>query len=97
MNFPHTITVKRLVASGTQYIYQDLSTIKAFVQPLDINSSNVLNQGFAQSSYAYLPIAADVVQNDRITYDGTLYDVRGVKSYKYGSLTHKKALLEEST
>jgi len=98
MNFPHRVTVRRLQQSGGQAVFADLTVNQeAFVQPLDIESSNILNQSFSKGSYAFLPITADIHENDRIVWDGDIYDVKGVKSYKFGNLTHKKALLEEST
>lgn len=96
MNYPHKITIQRLVETAGRSTYQNLSTdMPAFVQPLDIETTDQINETFAKSSYVYLAINVVIDQNDRVIYDGDSYNVKGVKKYKYGSLTHKKALIEE--
>lgn len=97
MNYPHTITLRRLQASGSQYIYADSGTITAFVQPMDTESSELLHEGFTKGSFAYVPFATDIRENDEVIFNGVKYGVKGVKSYQFGNLTHKKVLLEEST
>lgn len=97
MTYPHTATTERLVVSGNKHIYQSLGTSKCFLQPLDNESADLLNYTYSKGSYCYMPITTDILMSDRVTVNGTVFTVKGVKILAYGSLAHKRVLLEEKT
>jgi len=96
MKFFHSIDVERLTQSSGQSVYSSwLTDAEAFVQPLDTESTESLGESFSKGSFMYLPIGTDVQEGDRVTFDGDVYKVKGIKPYKYGNLAHQKALIEQ--
>lgn len=95
MTFPHSATIKRTTKEGTKYTFATLGTATCFLQPLDVESAQALGISFSQSSKLYLPISTDISSGDRVVIDGITYGVKGVQKLGYGSLEHKKAILEE--
>ena len=95
MKFPHMASVERMVTTGSKYIYGALGSTKCFVQPIDAETAELYAVTFTKSSVAFLPIDADVKTSDRMIVSGTTYGVKGVMSRPYGSLKHKKAILEQ--
>ncbi len=96
MNFPHTATIRRQTKVGTKYTYADLSTTTCFLQQLDADKAQLYGMTFGKSYVCYLPIATDIVDSDRVVINSITYGVMGVKSEPYGSLQHKKAMVELS-
>ncbi len=94
MNFPHTATIRRQTKAGTKYTYADLSSTACFIQQLDAEKSQLYGMTFGKSFVCYLPIGADVVDSDCLVINAVTYGVSGFKSAPYGSLQHKKAILE---
>jgi hypothetical protein len=94
MTYPHTATVVRQVKSGTKYTYQDVDETHCFLQPLSNEETLTFGITATQAYQCYLPIDSGVKDKDRLKIDGDTYGVKGVKSHKYGRLTHKRAILE---
>lgn len=98
MNYPHTATIRRLVdGANGQSSYADNLTSKCFIQPLDNESSELLNMAFAKGSWGYFPFGTDIKAKDEVVWKTVKYGVRGVKEHDYGNLTHKRVLLEQKT
>lgn len=95
MIYPHTATIERLQTVGTKYIFAPVGSTKCFKQPIDETSAQLFGLTFTKGSVLYLPLEADVREADRLTISGTQYGVRGVSSRDYGTLSHKKAVIEE--
>lgn len=95
MNFPHTATLERMTASGTKFIFTSNGGTACFLQPIDGETAELFAVTFTKGSVAYLPLAADVKTSDRLIIDGIKYGVKGVLNRPYGSLKHKKAILEQ--
>lgn len=96
MRFPHVATVRRQYKLGTKYTYSDLGSAPCFLQQLDADKSQLYGMTFGKSFVCYLPITADVLDSDRVVINGITYGVMGIKSEPYGSLQHKKAMVELS-
>jgi hypothetical protein len=94
MTFPHTATVQRQVKVGTKSSYADQGTTQCFLQPLDSEFSQLYGITFGKGSSCYLPYTADVNEGDRLVISGKKYGVRGMREHNYGSLTHKRAVVE---
>lgn len=99
MTFPHTATVERKTKVGTKYTFGAAGSVRCFLQPLiagRINEEAMRTQGltFAKSYQLYAPYEADLKDGDKLTIDGIVYTIAGIKSYHYGNLQHKRALLE---
>jgi len=96
MTFPHSCTIQRKVKSGSTYLYSDLYTgIPCFLQPLDEQMSQIVGMTFGKSSRCYVGYETDVLESDRLVVDGITYGVKGFSAHNYGSLKHKRVLLEQ--
>lgn len=94
MNFPHTASIQRTQASGGKYLFTTIGASICFLQPLSPDESQVYGLTFSKSAACYFPISIDVADGDRLIINGTTYGVRGVMSRVYGSVRHKKAIVE---
>jgi len=95
MKYFHTGTIRRQTQVGQQFIYSDLGTTKCFIQPLDNESSDLLNYTFSQGSWGYFPYGTDIKEKDEFVWNSIKFGVRGVKKHNYGNLAHFKVLLEQ--
>jgi len=95
MTFKHTGTILRATMVNDRSTYTSIGTTQAFLQPLDNQSTALLNMEFGQAYYVYLPVGTNIKKSDRIAIDGEIYGVRGVKKYTFGGLAHYRALVEE--
>jgi len=94
MNFPHTATIRRSSQVGQQFIYNNVGTSKCFIQPLDNETSELMNLTYTQGYWGYFPYGTDIKEKDEIVWDNARYGVKGVKKHNYGNLKHYKILLE---
>lgn len=94
MNFPHVGVIRRSIKTGTKYLYGDFATTQCFLQPLDTTTAVAYGITFSKAFAAYTPLASDIKEGDELVIAGTTYGVAGVREHNYGSLTHKKAMLE---
>lgn len=94
MTFPHSGEVWRKTASNNKYIFASLGSIQCFLQPLDEASAEAYGITFTKGSHAYVPFSADVLEADRLIIGSVKYGVKGVKEHNYGSLKHKRLILE---
>lgn len=95
MTYPHSAILKRTTKSGTKYTYGDNGTTECFLQPLDIAESQSVGITVSKGSYCYMPYATDIQMGDRAEINSVTYGVKGVEARDYGSLKHKKVLLEQ--
>lgn len=100
MDLPHTLTVERLGASGA---YKELyvvraGTIDCFLQPANPQAAGVaMGDAFTKASRCFVDYTANVKPKDRVTIDGTKYNVSGMVEHRYGSWPHKVLTLEAIT
>lgn len=94
MNFPHTATIQASIKAGTKYTYADAGTTRCFLQPLSDEETQLFGMAFSKSFRCYIPFATEVTESMRLIIDGDTYGVRGVRTHNYGSLAHKRAILE---
>lgn len=94
MNYPHTATILENQKSGTIYTYAENGTTQCFLQPLDAEAAQLYGVTFGKAFNCYLPFTAEVQERTRLQIDGDTYGVKGIKSYNYGTLQHKRATLE---
>jgi hypothetical protein len=95
MNYPHTATLSRLTASGSTFVFTSNGGTQCFLQPIDGETAELFAVTFTKGSAAYLPLTADVKVKDQMTIDGIKYGVKGLLNRPYGTLAHKKAILEQ--
>lgn len=95
MRYPHTATIQRMSEVSGKYVYSDVGTTVCFKQPIDDTSAQLFGITFTKGSVAYLPVDADVEAKDNLVIDGVTYGVRGVSVRDYGTLNHRKAILEQ--
>ena len=79
MTFMHTGTIRRASMVNDRSSFADLVTTKAFLQPIDNQTAELLNMEFGQGYYVYLPYGTNIKQGDRIIIEGDTYGVKGVK------------------
>lgn len=94
MYFPHSATMKRMVESGNQFIYQDNGFSRCFLQPIDEEESQRFGIAFSKGSTCFFPYGTDVQDGDRVTIDSVTYGVAGTLTRNYGSLKHVRAIME---
>lgn len=95
MTFPHEATLERTVKTGTKYVYGDNGSTPCFLQPMDDEKSQLFGIAFSKGFHCYTPLESDVLEGDRVSIAGTKYGVKGVKEFNYGSMPHKRVLLEQ--
>lgn len=95
MRFPHTATVQRLQETGGKFEYSNVSTVKAFLQPVSQEDAELFSLTFTKGSVVFLPINSGVKEKDRLVINGATYGIKGIISRAYGSrLNHDKAGVE---
>lgn len=96
MTFPHSATIRRTTKTGTKYTYGDSGETECFLQPLSPEESQLYGIVFSKSSVCYIPFEVEVEPGDRLVVNGTTYSIRGTRNHNYGSLKHKRLVLEEA-
>ena len=94
MLFPHSATVQASTKVGTNYTYVDTGSTICFLQPLSDQETQLYGMTFGKGFNCYLPFTSVVADKMRLIIDGVTYGVKGIKTYTFGSLKHKRALLE---
>lgn len=94
MNYPHTAAILRTVKVGTKYTYAQAGVSVCFLQPLDSEMSIAYGVTMTKGFSCYIPLNADILEKDRLIIDGITYGVKGMRTHNYGSLKHKRAILE---
>ena len=95
MNYPHTMSTKRLEQNGLQEEFvTKLANAPCFLQPLGDKEASELNSTFSQPHKCLVPIGQDVESGDQATILGDEFTVRGVKQFQVGGNPHQRLLLE---
>lgn len=94
MKFFHSGTIKRLKTLEGKSTFIPHGSTACFLQPIDAETAELYALTYAKGCVIYLPYDADLIASDRITILGDEYGVKGVKAHVYGSIAHKKAVLE---
>lgn len=97
MTFPHTATIQEMTKVGTQYTFADSGTTPCFLQPLSSEMAQSYGIQSTKAHACFLPVDADVAEKKRLVIDGVTYGVKGVRTHNYGSIPHKRAILETFT
>lgn len=91
----HTCAVKRAVPVGTngrkekQQLYASVRSL--FIpMPTRAEMENRFSPGTAYD--VYFPATADIKTGDQLVWDGDIFNVRAVRSYKVPRIAHKHVL-----
>lgn len=98
MPLPHTMTVTRLSASGTnKELYGSVGSLACFLQPASEAMRDISGDStFSKTYQCYVDFAANVQVKDRVTIDGDVYNVMGERAHQYGTWPHRVLVLELS-
>lgn len=96
MPLPHSMTVTRLSASGTnKELYGAVGTaIACWVQPADSEMMEAQGATFSKTFRCFVDYAANVKVKDRVTIGGNVYNVQGERTHQYGTWPHRVLTLE---
>ncbi|RJQ67336.1 MAG: hypothetical protein C4519_24375 [Desulfobacteraceae bacterium] len=91
--FRNTIDVYRLASADNKESYGISGQIKAYIAPLSAEDT-MLTEGNPAESFKLITTAdADIKKTDRITHNDENYTVSGIKTYGFGALARKEAIL----
>jgi hypothetical protein len=91
-------TVARLTEASAKKTWVSLAgVIQVVIQPMSAKDSAFTDGNISDSFVGYIELGDSVLQGDRITAEGIVYDVRSVQIRAYGGGAHKKLFLEKTT
>lgn len=97
MDLPHTMTVERLVSSGAikeAYTVRP-GSIACFLQPVAPQEAGAVVGGqFTKGYRCFIDYDSNVKTKDRVTINGSKYNVSGLTEHQYGTWPHKVLSLE---
>lgn len=96
MTFPHVASISRTEKTGLKYTFAVIGSTKCFLQPMSLEETQANGATYTKSSKCYVPRNADIDIGDRLTILGKEYSVSGYSLNTYGSLQHKKLMLEQA-
>lgn len=91
--FRSTIDVYRLSSANDKETYSLNGQIKAYIAPLSAEDSMLTEGNPAESFKLITTQNADIQKTDRITHEGENYTVSGIKTYGFGAVARKEAIL----
>lgn len=95
--FNHSLIVSRLrTLSGHKKAFQSTATIDGMLQEKYQEANPRLGIIESRMFVAYVDIEENVLEGDRISHRGKLYQVREVTRKDYGINTHLQLILEEA-
>jgi hypothetical protein len=96
VTYPHIATVSRQTKTGTKYTFAQSHDIRCFLQPLSNEESVSYGITMTKAYHCYMDLSADAIEGDRLLINGDTYGIKGFRVHDYGSLKHKRAILEKS-
>lgn len=88
-----TFTTERLLQNGSKSTYIANASGTGHIRQLDDRTANLNSIQFGEGYNMYVEGDVDVEETDRVTADGRVYEVRGVKRETLGSIDVKTLLL----
>lgn len=95
MTFPHSGRLQTLVKSNGMYDFTNGDTVDCFLQPITGEEAQLFGIVFSKGFVCFVPYETTITEKMQIVIDDVTYGVKGVKVHNYGSIKHKKAILEK--
>lgn len=88
-------TTQRLLQAGSKSTYVDNSSGWGHLKQMDDRTSQLNNFQYGQGYTLMVEGDVDVIETDRITLSGVVYEVKGVRFDSFGSIDVRVLLLNK--